>query len=176
MPFGRHRGAPVRRVPTDYLHWLYRNCKLSSGLRAAVRAELLSRPDGPRGLPPEPASPSPECYRCGGRDVALSWQQLANGARRIRAECRWCRGFVKFMPETPENVAAADATASPTALLDVLTRLEEAGVNLDSDGRRVWVRWEDGRRLPPDLRALIHQCSNSLAKLLGDTRSPARRV
>jgi hypothetical protein len=152
-----------------------RTCKLSSGLRVAVRTELLSRPAGPRDLPPEPASPPPKCDRCHSRDIALSWQQLANGAKRIRAECRHCHGFIKFMPETPENVAAADAAASPTALLDVLTRLEEAGVNLDSDGRRVWVRWEDGQRLPSDLRTLIHQCSHSLAKLLGDTRGPVGR-
>jgi hypothetical protein len=162
-------------VPTDYLHWLYRNCKLSSGLRAAVRAELLSRPDGPACLPPEPASPPPECDRCHSRDVALSWQQVSNGGKRIRAECRRCGRFVKFLPETPENVAAADAAASPTALLDVLTRLEEAGVNLDHDGRRVWVRWEGGQRLPSDLRTLIHQCSHSLAQLLGDTRGPVGR-
>jgi hypothetical protein len=163
-------------VPTDYLHWLYRNCKLSTGLRAAIRAELVSRPDGPRDLPPEPASPPPECDRCHSRDTALSWQQLANGAKRIRAECRHCHGFINFMPETPENVAAADAAASPTALLDVLTRLDDYRVNLESDGRRAWLRWEDCQRVPPDVQAMVRQCSHSLAKLLDDTCGPTRRV
>src|SRR5262249_17193324 len=160
-------GQSLASVPTGYLLWAYRTCSFSAGLKAAVRAELHSRSDGPRDLLPEPASPPPECDRCHSRDIALFWQQLANGAKRIRAECRRCQGFIKFMPESAENVAVADAAASPTALLDVLTRLGEAGVNLDSDGRRVWVRWEDGQRLPSDLRTLIHQCSHSLAKLLG---------
>jgi hypothetical protein len=102
--------------------------------------------------------------------MVLTWQQVANGQKRIRAECRNCRGFVKFMPETPENVVTADASASPTALLDVLTRLDDFRVNLESDGRRVWLRWEDMRRVPADLNALVRQCSHSLAGMLGDTR------
>jgi hypothetical protein len=162
-------------MPTDYLHWLYQNCKLSSGFRQAVRAESLTRGDGARDLPPEQAGPPPECDRCHSRDIALSWQQLANGAKPIRAECRHCHGFIKFMPETPENVGAANAAASPTALLDVLTRLDDYRVNLDSDGMRAWLRWEDCPRVPPDVQAMVRQYSHSRAQLLGDTHGPVGR-
>jgi uncharacterized protein (DUF3820 family) len=36
LPFGRHKGQPLDTVPSDYLDWLLRSCKLSSGLRAAT--------------------------------------------------------------------------------------------------------------------------------------------
>jgi uncharacterized protein (DUF3820 family) len=38
MPFGKHKGKPVRRVPRDYLRWL-RQQALSGEL--SVKAELL---------------------------------------------------------------------------------------------------------------------------------------
>jgi hypothetical protein len=114
MPFGKYRGHPPRSVPTHYLDWFIRTCKLSSGLRTAVRVELLSRPDGPRDLPPEPVGPSLTCARCGGRETRLSWQQVGNGEKRIRAECRRCQRFVAFAPLTPANVASANATVSQT--------------------------------------------------------------
>jgi uncharacterized protein (DUF3820 family) len=41
LPFGKHRGRSPGDVPTDYLNWLLRTCKISPGLRAAVRDELL---------------------------------------------------------------------------------------------------------------------------------------
>jgi hypothetical protein len=112
IPFGRHRGLALRSVPTSYLDWFFRTCKLSTGLRAAIRAELLTRPDGSGYLPPEPVGPPLKCGRCGSRDVRLRWQQAANGEMRIRAECRRCRRFVAFAPLTPGNVASANATAS----------------------------------------------------------------
>jgi hypothetical protein len=64
----------------------------------------------------------------------------------------------------------ADAAASPTAVLDVLTRLEVLGIELESNGRRVWLRYEDYSRVSPDLRALIRSCSFQLAKRMGRTR------
>ncbi len=50
------------------------------------------------------------CSACG-VDVAprVSWQQIAGGRRHIRAECPRCGGYLKFLPQTPENVALADA-------------------------------------------------------------------
>jgi uncharacterized protein (DUF3820 family) len=38
LPFGKHAGCPLPDVPTDYLQWVIRECKLSSGLRGAVAA------------------------------------------------------------------------------------------------------------------------------------------
>jgi hypothetical protein len=43
LPFGKHKGRPLGDVPGDYLRWMLRECKLSSGLRAAVGAELATR-------------------------------------------------------------------------------------------------------------------------------------
>src|SRR4051794_32834415 len=59
------------------------------------------------------------CGRCGGTDLTLYWQELADGRRAIRADCGRCQRFVAFLPQTPANVAAADAAVSPTGLLDV---------------------------------------------------------
>jgi hypothetical protein len=54
MPFGKHKGLPLTAVPTDYLHSLLGQCKLSSGFFAAVSAELTRR-----GLtPPAQARPA----------------------------------------------------------------------------------------------------------------------
>ena len=51
LPFGRHQNKPLAEVPADYLGWLLREAKLSSGLRSAVAGELERR-----GLvaPPQP--------------------------------------------------------------------------------------------------------------------------
>jgi hypothetical protein len=111
MPFGKHRGAPLTDVPTSYLAWVMRTCKLSTGLRSAMGEELRSRPDCPEDLPPEPAANTPpSCRGCGGTDLHLTWQPLGGaGGRVIRADCRGCGAFVYFAPQTPENVALADA-------------------------------------------------------------------
>jgi hypothetical protein len=117
LPFGRHKGQPPASVPTDYLEWLLRTCKLSSGLRAAVRAELVRRGVNPSQLPPEPpAKAPPSCRRCRGREPSLSWQELGGGRRAIRANCQWCGRFVTFVAQTPGNVVRADTmTLSPAA-------------------------------------------------------------
>jgi hypothetical protein len=43
LPFGRHKGEPLGQVPSHYLAWFLRECKPSTGLRAAVAAELTRR-------------------------------------------------------------------------------------------------------------------------------------
>jgi hypothetical protein len=48
-------------------------------------------------------------------------------------------------------------------VLDTLTKLEELGIALRSDGRRVWT----DRPLPPELAAALRQCNNRLARLVG---------
>lgn len=52
-------------------------------------------------------------------------------------------------------------------VLDVLTRLAELGAELHSDGQMVWVKATDWRRVPPDLHALIRQCSHEPARTIG---------
>ncbi len=42
MPFGRHRGCPIARLPDHYLRWLS-GLELRPWLRAAVDAELRAR-------------------------------------------------------------------------------------------------------------------------------------
>ncbi len=117
LPFGAHKGLPLSEVPTNYLGWLLAapGVHLGSGLRAAVRAELLARPDRPAQVPAEPeARPTPPC-RCGGTEVRLSWQALKDGRRAIRRECAACHHWlVGFAPMTPANVALADAVEAAT--------------------------------------------------------------
>jgi hypothetical protein len=52
LPFGRHKNQPLSEVPESYLRWCIETCKLSSGLRSAVAAELTSR-----GIEVPPAPP-----------------------------------------------------------------------------------------------------------------------
>jgi hypothetical protein len=108
LPFGRYRGRPLPDVPAGYLAWLLSECKLSSGLRAAVHAELESRPDRPADLPAKSDPPAPLCRRCNCADLRVSWQHHARG-RGIRGDCSRCSRFVAYLPQTPENVAAANA-------------------------------------------------------------------
>jgi hypothetical protein len=116
LPFGRHKGAALANVPTPHLAWAIRTVRLSSGLRAAVRTELTSRPDCPSDLPDEPAPRTPQCRRCGGVELRLAWQGLSRGTGRvIRGDCRRCGQFVLFVEQTPENVALADGAPDEPA-------------------------------------------------------------
>jgi hypothetical protein len=105
LPFGKHKGRPLPEVPSDYLSWLLRT-RLTARLRAAVRTELLSRPDR-QDLPPEPPSVDPFCKNCGSVDLTVSWQPMAGGRRAIRADCQGCGRYVGYLPQTPANVARA---------------------------------------------------------------------
>ncbi len=115
LPFGKHKGRPPADVPADYLDWMLRTCKLTPGLRGAIRGELLGRGADPSSLPPEPeAKALPQCRGCGGDEHRLHWQQLAGaGARVIRADCRRCGQYVCFAPQTAENLSRADAAPPP---------------------------------------------------------------
>ncbi len=79
-----------------------------------------------------------------------------------------------FAPQVEPFTSEADAAASDTPVLDVLTRLEELGVDLLSDGDTVWFAPGDWRRVPDDVLAAARQCKHSLARLLGDTRQRCR--
>jgi hypothetical protein len=164
LPFGKHRGVPLYAVPADYLRWALTTCKLSSGLRTALAAELSRR-----GLPaPDPPAftvpPCPEGCRAGYR---CGWQQDRAGRRRVRAECAACGRFLTFPPSRPPYSAEADAAASETAVLDVLTQAEAAGARLCSDGATCWVHSEDSGLAPAELLGRIRQCAHRLAGLMG---------
>ena len=107
LPFGKYRGEPLRLIPTAYLSWVLKECKLGSGVRTAIRAELLTRPDRPSDLPPEQEAPDLVCRTCGGVEVDVSWQGQAGGGRLIRANCAYCGRYVAFLPQTTANVALA---------------------------------------------------------------------
>lgn len=49
------------------------------------------------------------CPRCGGIDLTFAWQTFANGTRHIRVSCVPCGAYVRYAPQTPANVARADA-------------------------------------------------------------------
>jgi hypothetical protein len=44
MPFGKHKGQNVRRLPKTYLHWLDRKVNLRGQLRNEVRNILYGEP------------------------------------------------------------------------------------------------------------------------------------
>jgi hypothetical protein len=166
LPFGRHKDQPLDTVPSDYLDWLLRSCKLSSGLRCSVADELRRRNiDVPR----PPIAKVPDCSRCASGMFRVDWMEDRSGRRRIRATCP-CGRYLCFLPLVEPWISCANENASPMALLDALVQLEDLGVELESDGRKVWVRHEDYREVPADLHVTIRSCSNTLARMIGDNR------
>ncbi len=129
---------------------------------------------GHRSIKAPPGPLIPWCPTCPLTSFVVTWQEDRRGGRRIRAECLRCGRWLTWLPQAPLWTQQADRNASPTALLDVLTRLEDLGIDLQSDGRTVWVPWPDVQRIPLDLRAVIRQCSHQLARLLGQTPRRAR--
>lgn len=43
MPFGKHKGAMLRDIPTDYLEWLFNSAKLRPYLKGCIKNELGRR-------------------------------------------------------------------------------------------------------------------------------------
>jgi hypothetical protein len=166
LPFGCHKGKSPADTPTDYLRWLLRTCKLSSGLHAAVREELQRRGVDVSDLPVERVTKRPaSCRRCGGVELRLYWQELANNTRLIRGDCRRCGKFISFQPQSAENVARADAAKSATGLLDLLTRAEDEGVSVVSvNGRTIHVI--PPGKASPELLAMVRQNKHLLLSML----------
>jgi hypothetical protein len=115
LPFGKHMGRPLAELPGDYLDWLLRNCKLSSGLRAAVAGELARRGLNPP--PPPGPAPYPACRDCGRAGVVARWQEDSRGERRIRGECPRCGRYLCWLPILQPWIGQADAAASKTPVL-----------------------------------------------------------
>ena len=53
MPFGKHKGTPIRDLPSDYIHWVLENLNLRDELFKALSAEYERR----GGEPPKRKSP-----------------------------------------------------------------------------------------------------------------------
>src|SRR5262249_42066256 len=121
LPFGRHRGVPLPDVPSSYLSWALRECKLSGRLRGALVAELQRR--GVTPPPPPPPRTLPSCRRCPGVAPLLHWLQDSLGRRRIKASCGRCHRSLGFMPAVSPYTDMAFVNSSPTPVLDALTRL-----------------------------------------------------
>jgi hypothetical protein len=169
MPFGKHRGQPLDTVPTSYLQWLLTDAKLSSGLRAADDDELARR-----GIDAPPAPPPRALRHCRAHPDAepvCGWLEDTLGRRRIRANCPVCNRPTDYPPVRPPYSTEADANASPTAVLDVLLKCEELGIELHSNGRSVSV--SDYHAVTSDLHVLIRQCRHQLARMIGRTERSA---
>lgn len=61
---------------------------------------------------PSAARGDVSCDRCGATDFTVRWQTFANGTRHIRVNCGRCGAYVRYAPQTTENIARADAAAS----------------------------------------------------------------
>jgi hypothetical protein len=162
--FGRHKGQPLPDVPSDYLSWVLREVKLSSGLRNAVADELARRGVEP---PPAPPVPTPTCWHCKGRQFRHRWHIDAIGRRRVRRECLHCRRWAGFAPNVEPFTTEADVTASPTGVLDLVTMADQWGIRLISDGRRVTFAPGEWARAPQELRDLVFQAGHAVARMAG---------
>src|SRR5262249_35912578 len=108
MPFGRHKGQAVDQVPSDYLAWLARTCKLSSGQRAEVGRLLHDR--GVAGPALEPPPPKPvSCPRCGCLAMRHAWAQDRLGRKQIRKECTQCGTWAGYAPQVEPYLTEANA-------------------------------------------------------------------
>jgi uncharacterized protein (DUF3820 family) len=167
MPFGKHRGQPLRDIPTSYLRWLVGGVKLSSGLRLAV-AEELQRRGVEVGLPPSQPFPVRACDRCPAAGVAFGWAEDSLGRKRVRASCTVCDCLLAIPPSRPPYSTLADIAASASPMLDVLLACEAAGVELASDGRKVWLVGDGWKKLSPEMKAKLRECSHQLAGMIGN--------
>jgi hypothetical protein len=111
------------------------------------------------------------CRRCGSTVKRCYWFHFRDGRKQIKLECGTCSTPVKFLAQTPENIARADAGTNPTAALDLLMLLEERGIRafVDVHGELHF----EPERLPEDLRLLERQCRGLLVSMLSKSRPVA---
>jgi hypothetical protein len=131
MPFGRHAGRPLRRVPLPYLAWfLDTHPTLPESLRQALVRELATREDDDGGgieetWPVVPVRDLVRCRDCGLRPVVRREVDRL-GRPRLRGTCPLCRAHVDF-PPLAGYAAEADANAE-------LDALEDRGVSGPTEG------------------------------------------
>ena len=54
------------------------------------------------------------CHHCGViEEPDLGWQVFGNGTTHLRAECRACGRYIKYVPQTPENLSLAPLRPLP---------------------------------------------------------------
>jgi hypothetical protein len=107
LPFGSNAGRPLSELTDDYLRWTAGVLKDGNGLYQAVVGELARR-----GIAAPPGRPRRRlaCSRCGtGAPVACRWYEDALKRMHVRGTCATCGRPLGFLPQTPGNVAAADA-------------------------------------------------------------------
>lgn len=166
MPFGKWKDRPLCEVDAGYLRWALATVKLSSGLRAALGAELARRGIAPPQVPAPP--PPPECPACGPGPLSYAWTEFRDGRRQVRRSCRRCSRLMGFAPQVPPYTTLADGAASGTALLDVLLAAADQGVELKSDGVTAeFADAESWRRASPTLRQRLKECRSRLGRLMG---------
>jgi uncharacterized protein (DUF3820 family) len=110
LPFGKHKGQELAAVPTSYLQWCLRECKLSSGLRSAAVEQLQSH--GIEAPAPPPRRPGPRCREHPAAGVRYSWQQDSLARRHVRRACGSCNAFLGFAPSAPPFTEMADAATA----------------------------------------------------------------
>jgi hypothetical protein len=167
LPFGKHKGIPLDGVPTDYLAWALRECKLSTGLHAAVAGEVARRGGA---VPPPPPPPRLRCPDCrSASEPRFTWQQDRRGDKRIRAECGACQKFIAFAPLREPYTLAADALASSRPAVDALLLAEQEGIELASDEASVRFATVQGYHAASQrLRdLLVRQANHVLGSMMG---------
>lgn len=161
MPFGKFKDKPLPAVDTGYLRWAATNCKLSAGLAAAVREELTRR--GVTAPEPPPKAPR-RCSQCGGSELRAVWLRQRDNRRAIRGTCARCGSWVGALPLTAENIALADASSDPSALLSFLIAIDAAGVEVRLEGDRLV--YDPPHKMTRELRDLERQCRGHLHAML----------
>lgn len=167
LPFGKWKNRPLADIDSGYLKWALSTIKLSSGLRAALADELVNRGEAPPAVP-EPKAVVPACPRCGpGGKVSYEWAEDRLGRRQVRQSCRACGRSLGYAPRVSPYIELANASASPTAALDVLTMAEEQGVELRSDGAAADFAFGHWHKASPELRRRLRECRHLLGRLIG---------
>jgi hypothetical protein len=108
LPFGKHRGVALARVPTGYLRWVITEVRLSSGLRQAVEAALRSR--GVEVAGPSAWAP-PHCRRCGDAGATYQWLEDRLGRPHVRASCAGCGSYLALAPCREPFTTLADESS-----------------------------------------------------------------
>jgi uncharacterized protein (DUF3820 family) len=106
LPFGKYKGQPLAAVPSGYLHWVLETCKLSSGLRAAIAAELETRGIAPPRCrrPRSPNAPvAPVSIASSGNKSPAAGDVFARSANAdaICVSCLWPNRGAAWRTRTP---------------------------------------------------------------------------